>query len=180
MPALRNIGTLARCLPGGLQDEIHLLSGAAVAWTGRTITWVGPDHALPAEPAAGPVIDARGQLVIPGLVDCHTHLAFGGWRGDEFAQRIRGHTYQEIAAAGGGIASTMRKTRGATTGELVRRCRGFLAEMAALGVTTVECKTGYGLDEESELRLLEVYGQLAREGPHRIVPTLLAAHVVPP
>ena len=180
MPVLRNIGVLARCLPAGAQDEIHLLADAAVAWHGRTISWVGPERDLPAEYAADPAIDARRRLVVPGLVDCHTHLAFGGWRGDEFALRIKGRSYQEIAAAGGGIASTMRKTREAPAAELLGRCRGFLAEMAALGVTTVECKTGYGLEEASELRLLDVYGALAQEGPQRIVATLLAAHVVPP
>jgi imidazolonepropionase len=180
MPVLRNIGLLARCLPAGPQDEIHPLVDAAVAWHGRTIAWVGPDRELPEEFAAGPVVDAHRRLVVPGLVDCHTHLAFGGWRGDEFALRIQGRTYQEIAAAGGGIASTMRKTREAPTPELVNRCREFLAEISALGVTTVECKTGYGLDEATELRLLDVYETLAGEGPQRIVATLLAAHVVPP
>jgi imidazolonepropionase len=180
MPVLRNVRLLARCLPGGEQDEIHAVPDAALAWEGRTITWVGPETDLPAEYHAAPVMDAGGGLVVPGLVDCHTHLAFGGWRADEFAMRILGRSYQEIAAAGGGIASTMRKTRAAPSAELLRRCRGWLTEMAALGVTTVECKTGYGLDEASELRLLEVYRDLARETPQRIVPTLLAAHVVPP
>jgi imidazolonepropionase len=180
MPVLRNIGLLARCLPGGAQDEVHPLPDAAVAWRGRTIAWVGPERDLPAEFAHDPVVDAGRRLVVPGLVDCHTHLAFGGWRGDEFALRIQGRSYQEIAAAGGGIASTMRKTRSARSTELVNRCREFLAEMTALGVTTVECKTGYGLDEDTELRLLDVYAALAREGPQRVVPTLLAAHVVPP
>jgi imidazolonepropionase len=180
MPVLRNARLLARCLPGDGQDEIHPVPHAALAWEGRTITWVGPEAALPPRYHAAPVMDAGGGLVVPGLVDCHTHLAFGGWRADEFALRILGRSYQEIAAAGGGIASTMRKTRAAAAAELLRRCQGFLTGMAALGVTTVECKTGYGLDEASELRLLEVYRDLAREAPQRIVPTLLAAHVVPP
>lgn len=180
MPVLRNIGQLAQCRAEGGQGEIHAIAGAALAWQGGTIRWVGPERELPGEFAAWAEEDAGGRLVIPGLVDCHTHLAFGGWRADEFAMRCEGRTYQEIAAAGGGIVSTMRLTRAASTGDLVQRARGFLGEMAALGVTTVECKTGYGLDEPTEFRLLDVYDQLRREGPQRIVPTLLAAHVVPP
>lgn len=180
MPVLRNIGRLARCLPAGGQGEVHELRGAAVAWEGPVVRWVGPEAELPAEWRDHPAVDAAGGLVVPGLVDCHTHLAFAGWRGDEFARRIQGRSYQEIAAAGGGIASTMRRTREASVEDLEARCRGFLAAMAELGVTTVECKTGYGLEEATELRLLEVYGRLARSGPQRIVATLLAAHVVPP
>lgn len=180
MPVLRNTGQLAQCRAEGGQGAIHAIAGAALAWEGATIRWVGPERELPGEFAAWPKEDAGGRLVIPGLVDCHTHLAFGGWRADEFAMRCEGRTYQEIAAAGGGIVSTMRHTRAASTGDLVQRARGFLGDMAALGVTTVECKTGYGLDEPTELRLLDVYDQLRREGPQRIVSTLLAAHVVPP
>jgi len=180
MPVLRNIGCLARCLPGGTQEDIHPVAGAALAWEGDRVVWAGPEADLPGAFTGWPAEDARGRLVVPGLVDCHTHLAFGGWRGDEFAMRILGRSYQEIAAAGGGIVSTMTRTRALDEDGLVARCRGFLSEMASLGVTTVECKTGYGLDEETELRLLRVYRRLAEAGPQRIVPTLLAAHVVPP
>ncbi len=118
--------------------------------------------------------------MIPGLVDCHTHLAFGGWRGDEFEDRVLGRSYQEIARRGGGILSTMRHTREMTLEGLVERCSGFLGEMAALGVTTIECKSGYGLDTRSELLLLEAYQALRNVAPQRIVSTLLAAHTVPP
>ena len=180
MPVLRNIGYLARCLPEGGQGEVHPIRGAALAWQGDRIAWAGAEADLPAEYAGWPAEDAGARLVIPGLVDCHTHLAFGGWRGDEFELRILGRSYQEIAASGGGILSTMARTRGLDAGALLARCRGFLREMASLGVTTVECKSGYGLDEVTELRLLDVYRSLGREGPQRIVPTLLAAHVVPP
>lgn len=180
MPVLRNIGYLARCLPEGGQDDVHPVRGAALAWEHGRIAWAGPESDLPAAYDGWPSEDAGGRLVIPGLVDCHTHLAFGGWRGDEFELRIRGRSYQEIAASGGGILSTMARTRGLDAEALLARCRGFLLEMASLGVTTVECKSGYGLEEATELRLLEVYRALAREGPQRIVPTLLAAHVVPP
>lgn len=179
MPVLRDIGTLLTCASAGGQDAVHPIPDAALAWEGETIRWVGPAAQLPAEFAPWETRDAGGALVIPGLVDCHTHLAFGGWRAEEFEQRIRGRTYLEIAAAGGGIASTVARTRAATNGELRRRCEAHLAGMAELGVTTVEVKSGYGLSTEHELRLLEVYRDLAA-GPQRLVPTLLAAHVVPP
>lgn len=180
MPLLRNIGLLVQCRAHGSQGDIHPVPGAALVWQDDRITWVGPESTLPEEYAEWPAEDAGGRLVIPGLVDCHTHLAFGGWRGDEFAERIRGKSYQEIAAAGGGILSTVRQTRQLDEATLLLRCRDFLSGMAALGVTTVECKTGYGLDETTELRLLQVYDALAQGGPQRIVPTLLAAHTWPP
>ncbi len=179
MPVLRDIGTLVTCAPAGGQDEIHPIFDAALVWEGEFIRWVGLAAELPAEFARWETRAAGGALVIPGLVDCHTHLAFGGWRAEEFEQRIRGKSYLDIAASGGGIASTVAKTRAATTGELKRRCEAHLTAMAELGITTVEAKSGYGLSTEHELRLLEVYRDLADKG-HRIVPTLLAAHVVPP
>ena len=177
MPVLTNIANLAVCRPGS-QDDNGVISNAALAFDER-LRWVGPEWQLPAEFTSWNREDANGRLVIPGLVDCHTHLAFGGWRADEFALRARGATYQEIAAKGGGIVSTVARTRGLDREALHRRARGFLQQMAALGVTTVECKSGYGLERDTELRQLEVYRQLAEEGPQRIVPTLLAAHVVP-
>jgi imidazolonepropionase len=179
MPLLTNIGQLATCRAEGGQGAIHLIQGAALAWEKDTIRWVGPEAELPPEYTGLESEDAGGRLVIPGLVDCHTHLAFGGWRADEFGQRILGKSYQEIAAAGGGIASTVRQTRAATTEALLERCRDHLAGMARLGITTVEAKSGYGLSLEEELRLLDIYGTLAEDNRQRIVPTLLAAHVVP-
>ena len=180
MPLLANIGCLATCRPEGPQGELHVVPHAALAWEDDRIRWVGPEHDLPPELAGLPREDAGGRLVIPGLVDCHTHLAFGGWRADEFEQRILGATYLDIAARGGGIASTVRLTRAASTEHLLDRCRGHLAAMARLGVTTVEAKSGYGLSLDDELRLLEVYAHLAAGHAQLIVPTLLAAHVVPP
>jgi imidazolonepropionase len=179
MPGLRNIGVLARCLPSGSQSEIHSIPGAALVWEGERLRWVGPESELPAEYRDWPIEDAGGRLVVPGLVDCHTHLAFAGWRADEFAQRLAGKSYLEIAAAGGGIAATVAKTRAASDVELLSRCREHLVGMAALGITTVEAKSGYGLSTEQELRLLGLYRELGT-GPQRIVATLLAAHVVPP
>ncbi len=180
MPLLRSIGLLARCLPEGPQGEIHAIPGAALAWENGRILWAGPEREVPAEYRALPSEDARGRLVVPGLVDCHTHLAFAGWRGDEFGLKLAGRTYLEIAAAGGGIVSTMAKTRAASQPMLAERARGHLREMEKLGVTTVEAKSGYGLSVESELALLEVYAELARTDPVRVVPTFLGAHVVPP
>ncbi len=179
MPVLRNIGSLARCQASAPPGDAGVVKGGAVAWEGATIRWAGAESDLPAEFAGWPAEDAAGRLVIPGLVDCHTHLAFAGWRADEFARRLEGATYLQIAAAGGGIASTVTRTRAASTESLRARCRSHLTEMASLGVTTVEAKSGYGLDVEHELRLLGIYQTLA-SGPQRIVATLLAAHVVPP
>jgi len=176
---LRKIGQLARCLASGGQSEIHSIRDAALVWEDARIVWVGPESALPPSLAsAHEQIDAGGRLVVPGLVDCHTHLAFGGWRADEFEQRIQGRSYLEIAAAGGGIRRTVEATRRLTESLLVERSLEFLAEIVTLGTTTVECKSGYGLDPEAEIRLLRVYAELKRCQPVKIIPTFLA-HVVP-
>jgi imidazolonepropionase len=181
MKVLTNIGQLATCAAEGGQGDAHAISDAAMAWdsSGR-ISWVGPQKNLPEAYATAEPIDAGGRLVIPGLVDCHTHLAFAGWRADEFVQRSLGRSYLEISRSGGGILSTVRATRAATEDQLASRAKGFLQEILALGITTVECKSGYGLDEENELKLLRVYRRLAAEQPVRLVPTFLGAHVVPP
>ena len=124
-------------------------------------------------------IDARGGSVTPGLIDPHTHLLFGGSREGELLLRQRGAKYLEILQAGGGILSTVAATRGASDGELMAHGRRWLAEMLTHGVTTVEAKSGYGLDLPTELRLLELSFQLGREGPVDVVPTYLGAHAVP-
>jgi imidazolonepropionase len=180
MKVLGSIGQLATCRAEGGQGEIHLIPDAAVAWDNGVISWVGPERELPERYKEGERVDAGGRLVIPGLVDCHTHLAFGGWRADEFTQRIQGRTYLEIAKAGGGIASTVRQTRAAGEEELLARAHCFLRDMLALGVTTVECKSGYGLDEATELKLLRLYRRVGSEQPIRLVATFLGAHAVPP
>ncbi|HKT59997.1 MAG TPA: imidazolonepropionase [Gemmatimonadales bacterium] len=177
---LDNIAQLVTCRAEGAQGDIHPIADAALVWDGPTVRWVGPRADLPAEYADARRFDAGGGLVIPGLVDCHTHLAFGGWRAEEFEQRLLGRSYLDIAAAGGGIARTMRLTRAATDEQLAARATGFLRGMLALGVTTAECKSGYGLDRENELRLLRLYRRLAEIQPVRLVPTFLGAHVVPP
>ena len=180
MKILTSVSQLATCRAEGGQSEIHALSDAALVWDEGVIVWAGPEKKLPAEYRRADQIDAGGRLVIPGLIDCHTHLAFAGWRAEEFEQRAKGQSYLEIARAGGGILSTVRQTRAATEDQLADRAAGFLEEMLALGVTTVECKSGYGLNEESELKLLRVYRRLAGEQPVRLVSTFLGAHVVPP
>jgi len=180
MTVLGGIGQLATCRARGKQGEIHTIADGAVAWDNGRILWVGPERELPAEYRGMARIDAGGRLVVPGLIDCHTHLAFGGWRADEFVERIEGRSYREIAQRGGGIAATVRATRAATEEQLTRRAGGFLEQMLQLGVTTVECKSGYGLTEADELKLLAVYRRLALEQPVRLVPTFLAAHTVPP
>ncbi len=180
MPVLLNISQLASCPPGNPQHDAGLIDHAAVAWSGNTLSWVGPQSGLPADFAKEPEFDAGGRLVIPGLIDCHTHLCFGGWRGDEFQWRIEGATYQEIAAAGGGIASTVRATREAGVRELEDKARNALDAMLELGVTTVECKSGYGLDFDNELKQLEVYRRLDRDHPVDLAPTFLGAHIIPP
>jgi imidazolonepropionase len=180
MPVLHNISQLATCPPGNPQGDAGLISQAAVAWMGDRIAWVGPGNELPAEYASEPVVDCERRLVVPGLVDCHTHLCFGGWRGDEFEARLRGASYQQIAAAGGGISRTVAATRGASLGELQRKARAALESILSLGVTTLECKSGYGLDEPNELKQLEVYRRLDAAQPVDLVPTFLGAHIVPP
>ncbi len=180
MPVLKNIGTLAACRAEGGQGAIHEIEQAALAWEGETIRWVGAEADLPADLAALESHDAGGALVVPGLVDCHTHLAFGGWRADEFAQRSLGASYLEIARRGGGIAATMRHTRAASEADLLAHAKGFLREMARLGVTTVEAKSGYGLNVADELKTLRVYRRLQQQQPLGLVPTFLGAHVVPP
>jgi len=153
---------------------------AAVVWSEETIQWVGPYQEMPAEYRKETIIDCGRKLVVPGLVDCHTHLCFGGWRGDEFELKLKGVSYQDIARNGGGIASTVAATRGMSLGDLTRKALVALNGMLALGVTTVECKSGYGLDEANELKQLEVYRQLNRVHEIDLVPTFLGAHIIPP
>lgn len=180
MKVLANIGQLATCRAEGGQGDIHAISNAAMAWDDGVIEWVGSENELPTAYRSAERVDAGGRLVIPGLVDCHTHLAFAGWRADEFEQRIRGRSYLEIARDGGGIMSTVRQTRAAAEADLQQRAAGFLQQMLPLGVTTVECKSGYGLALDAELKLLRVYRRLAEQQPVRLVPTFLGAHVIPP
>lgn len=183
MPVLTNIGALVTPPPPASDadpTDLRTIDDAALAWTEETIEWVGPATDLPGEYEEATMHDAEGALVIPGLVDCHTHLAFGGWRADEFAMRLEGAGYLEIAKAGGGILSTVRKTRAVSEDDLYDRACSFLQSMAQLGVTTVEAKSGYGLTVEDELKTLRVYRRLQETERPTVVPTFLGAHTLPP
>lgn len=125
------------------------------------------------------VVDARGCVVLPGFVDPHTHLVFAGWRAEEFEMRLKGKTYKEIAQAGGGILRTVELTRAASEDELFNRARERLQEAQSWGTTTIEIKSGYGLETETELKMLRVCRRLEQEALVRIVPTFLGAHAVP-
>ncbi len=132
------------------------------------------------KPAAGEQeVDCRRCVVLPGFVDPHTHLVFGGWRAEEFDLRLSGRTYKEIAEAGGGILSSVAATRAASEDELYQSARARLREMVDWGTTTVEVKSGYGLDTATELRMLRVARRLGRENPVTVVPTFLGAHSIP-
>ena len=159
---------------------------AVAGWEGRIVA-VGPRAAVEAalEAEGLPLgrfarIDAAGGAVTPGLIDPHTHLLFAGSREDELVLRQQGASYLEILAAGGGILSTVAATRAASEGELLAHGRRWLDEMLGHGVTTIEAKSGYGLDLETELRLVDIAHRLGREGPMDVVPTWLGAHAVPP
>ncbi len=180
MPVLNNISQLATCPPDRPQHDAGLLENVALVWTDGLVRWVGPITDMPTQYQDEPAIDCAQRLIVPGLVDCHTHLCFGGWRSDEFERRLRGASYQEIAQAGGGIASTVAATRDASLNELQHKAESILDEMLDLGITTVECKSGYGLDQANELKQLEVYRRLNDSHLVDLVPTFLGAHIIPP
>ncbi|HEX7950737.1 MAG TPA: imidazolonepropionase [Candidatus Limnocylindrales bacterium] len=167
--------------------EVAAGNGPAIAaWEGRVLA-VGPRPELEAalEGSGYPLarfatLDAAGGTVTPGLIDAHTHLLFGGSREEELVLRQRGAGYLEILEAGGGILSTVAATRAASAGDLAEHGRRWLSQMLARGTTTVEAKSGYGLDLATELRLLEVAHRLGEEGPVDVLPTWLGAHAVPP
>jgi imidazolonepropionase len=161
--------------------DLGLISDGALLIEDDRISSVGTYTELRAQiPPGATIIDAQRRCVTPGLIDAHTHLVFAGNRADEFERRIAGATYQEIAATGGGILRTVRLTRAGSEDELLAAARRHRDWMLRGGTTTLEAKSGYGLDRETELRMLRVLGRLNREGPATIVPTLLAAHTVPP
>ena len=179
MPLLRNISTLYICPDTPEQSDVQPVKSGAIAWSGSIIEWAGPESDLPDKYNEYEVFDAGGKMVIPGLIDCHTHLAFGGWRSDEFEMRLQGKSYLEIAKSGGGILSTVRATRNATDEQLFEKASGILKQMLKLGVTTVECKSGYGLTTADELKTLNVYKKLSMESHQHIVSTFLGAHTFP-
>jgi imidazolonepropionase len=152
---------------------------AAVVVSDRMIAWVGDDDAVPAVFQDLPRLSVGGRAVLPGFVDAHTHCVFAGDRGEEFARRMRGARYEDILAAGGGIRSTVEATRSATVEELVASGRVRLDRMIAMGTTTVEMKSGYGLDVVNEQKMLAAITELASTHPIDVVPTFLGAHVIP-
>ncbi len=165
---------------GAELGTLNILPHGAVLIDGEHILAVGePAELLLAHPEAD-LLDAGGKAVLPGLVDPHTHLVWAGDRVDEFEMRLQGKTYMEIMAAGGGIAATLQATRSASFEELLAQTRERARTAFAHGTTTLEAKTGYGLDIEIELRQLEVILKLDEEGPLELIPTYLGAHAIPP
>ena len=184
---IRNIRELVTCagpapLAGSRQREVRPLHDATIASLRGRIVFVGSSpeavSALAPTPAAA-VVDASSMSLVPGFVDPHTHLVFAGDRRDELRRRLAGATYAEIAAAGGGILSTVAATRAASEDELVRQSVGRLNEMLACGTTTCEVKSGYGLDLETELKMLRAGARLDQSHAVDVVLTFLGAHEVP-
>jgi imidazolonepropionase len=165
------------------EGPLGVIPRGALAAAGGRIVWVGPESRLAAEvtPAPGAVrLDGRGQVAVPGFVDSHTHLVFAGSREHEYALRAAGASYQEIAAAGGGILATVRATRAAGVEELVALARPRLARALEHGTTTMEVKSGYGLSTADELKMLEAIRRLAGTQPVEVHATFCGAHEVPP
>ncbi len=185
MLLVKNIGLLAtpqgvaaRC--GAEQGRIKEYRDASVlVEDGGNIVAITENGALPENAQNAEVVDALGALVTPGLVDAHTHLVFGGWRAHEVPLKIAGASYLDILNAGGGILNTLVNTRKASEDELFERSMGFLSEELAFGVTTVEIKSGYGLDKETELKQLRVIRRLNDSAAQDVVSTFLGAHAIP-
>ncbi|MDN0093392.1 imidazolonepropionase [Yersinia rohdei] len=159
--------------------KYHLIPQGAMAVTDGKIVWIGPYNELPSINAAREVV-YQGGLITPGLIDCHTHLVFGGDRSAEFEQRLNGISYAEIAANGGGIASTVRATRDTSEQQLLEQALFRLKPLLAEGVTCIEIKSGYGLSLESEMKMLRVARKLGELLPVTVKTTCLAAHALPP
>ena len=155
------------------------IEDAAVAIEGDRIAWIGKRGDLPKQ-SAKETVSLGGRWVTPGLIDCHTHLVFGGERAGEFEQRLKGATYEEISKAGGGIVSTVRATRAASEAELLGSAKARLAPLMAEGLTTIEIKSGYGLDVENERKSLRIARELGHGNGVTVKATCLAAHALPP
>jgi len=166
---------------GKALSQLGIIPQGGVLTQGTTVLEVGQSRALEAKARRlkAEAIDCRGSVVMPGFVDSHTHLVFAASRVGDYEERLRGKTYEEIARAGGGIRLSARKVRQASISSLARQGEGFLKQFAAHGTTTLEVKTGYGLDVAQELKLLEVIRRLSKTSKLELVPTLLAAHALP-
>lgn len=156
-----------------------IIEDATIAVSGARIAWIGPRADLPKQQAKE-TASLGGRWVTPGLIDCHTHLVFGGDRAQEFELRLGGASYEDIARAGGGIVSTVQATRAASEAELLQAARARLARLTAEGLTTIEIKSGYGLDAANEMKQLRVARALGRDGSATVKTTCLAAHALPP
>jgi imidazolonepropionase len=180
---LTNVAELVTCQPGLGDGPLGVIPDGALAAADGRIVWVGAAGDIAASVRLSPGgrrLDARGRVAVPGFVDAHTHLCFAGSREEEYAMRARGASYQEIAAAGGGILATVRATRAAAVDDLVAATRPRLAVLLAHGTTTVEVKSGYGLTTADEVKMLEAIERLGRVQPVEIHATFCGAHEVPP
>ena len=162
------------------QDDFDITNNGAIAIDGEQIVWSGEEKNIPNKYKKYNEYNAKGKLITPGLIDCHTHLVFGGNRSTEFNMRLNGKSYQEIAKAGGGIASTMKATREASFDDLLSSSLVRLDDMIGNGVTTVEIKSGYGLDIETECLMLRVAKRLESLRPIRIKTSFLGSHGIAP
>ena len=170
---------LATMAPGA-ETPYGLVDDAALAVEDGRIAWAGPRSALPASLRGATQHDAGGALVTPGLIDCHTHLVYGGDRAGEFEARLKGASYEDIARAGGGIVSTVQATRAASEDDLLRQSLRRLRPLLAEGVTTIEIKSGYGLEQEAEAKCLRVARRLGEQERVSVRTTFLGAHALPP
>lgn len=172
-----------RALKGDEMSKINISPESFIVIEDGIITFVGKKEDCPVSKEVNyKIIDGKGNVVLPGFVDSHTHLVFGGFRPDEFEWRLKGDSYMSIMERGGGIQSTVNATKKASIEELTSKAKWFLLKMCEMGVTTVEAKSGYGLDLDTETRMLDVIS-LLKESPEQIVdivPTFLGAHAVPP
>ena len=173
---LRNVTIAKLDQPG----RYGLIENGAVVLDGSRIAWVGAQADLPADYANGPSVDLEGRLVTPAFIDCHTHVVAGGNRAREFEMRLEGASYEAIARAGGGIVSTVKATRAPIEDELLAEALPRVDALIAEGVTVIEVKSGYGLDRDTELRMLRAARRIAQERPVRVVTTFLGAHALPP
>lgn len=182
---ISNIGQLVTCASGGKPKrgagmrDVGLIENGGVAIAAGKIIAIGKSDEILSKYSGQQAVDAEGKVVCPGFIDPHTHIVYSGDRLDEFELKIKGADYLEILESGGGIISTVKKTREASLEQLVSGAKRRLDKMLGCGTTTVEIKTGYGLDTESELKMLAVIEELDRTHAMDIVPTFLAAHAVP-
>lgn len=160
-------------------DSYGLIARGAIAVEGQKISWVGPENELPRAYQGDEPHDLGGRMITPALIDCHSHIVFGGNRAAEFEQRLNGASYEEIAKAGGGIVSTVTATRVASQAALLKEALTRVDALIAEGVTLIEVKSGYGLEQETELKMLRVARQIAQVRPIDVTTSFLGAHAVP-